>query len=411
MRNRIPDKNVLQKQYNADFSVREAIVKELEAFVEKLVSEFPSNFTVKGRVKSFESFFKKYLRYLSNDVFSSEVPVIPDQIGIRIVCPFIEDIATIEELIKSNFEVFEIEKKGETYSFKEFGYESIHFLVRLPAEIGDKYLNSSNDKFTGDIIEIQTRTILQDAWAEVEHELVYKADFRPFDHSMKRKLAAISANLSLADTIFQEIRTYQRNFDKQLKLRKDTFFRKVEDAADAFLFDGTTPQKVTTSIPENLVSDSIDDLLLNALYAHNRGNFANAATYYSLILNLELDVKTSALIYKHRGMAFFAQSCYEEAINDFNRSLQLDEEAYQAAYYCGVVRLVLQQYADAIDDFNKSISIKYFQPYCFYRRAEAYYHLDDYPQALADCESALALAPEMDGADKLKSLLLAKLSM
>jgi tetratricopeptide (TPR) repeat protein len=150
---------------------------------------------------------------------------------------------------------------------------------------------------------------------------------------------------------------------------------------------------------------------LNALYAHNRGLFSNAAAYYSTILSLDPDVKTTAMIYKHRGMAFFAQSHYEEAIKDFNQALLLDEKSYQAAYYCGVVRLVLQQYAAAIDDFNTAIAINYFQPYCFYRRAEAYYHLKDHPQALADCESALALAPELDGADRLKSLLLDELSM
>ncbi|MDR1256453.1 MAG: RelA/SpoT domain-containing protein, partial [Spirochaetaceae bacterium] len=301
MRQVIPDKNALQKQYDADFPAREIIVKDLEACVEKLVSELPSHLTVKGRVKSFQSFFKKYLRYLT-DVSDDGLPVIPDQIGIRIVCPFIEDTAAVEKLIKNNFEVIEIEKKGSTYSFKEFGYESIHFLVRLPAEIGDKYINSANTTFTGDIVEIQIRTILQDAWAEVEHELVYKAEFRPFDHPMKRKLAAINASLSLADTIFQEIRTYQRNFNKQLGWRRDTFFRKIEDSADAFLFDGTTPQKTAgRSVPIDLASDSIDDLLLNALYAHNRGLFSNAAAYYSTILSLDPDVKTTAMIYKHRG--------------------------------------------------------------------------------------------------------------
>ncbi|MDR0382881.1 MAG: tetratricopeptide repeat protein [Spirochaetaceae bacterium] len=406
----IPDKNALQKRYEADFPSRELIVKELETRLEKLVSGLPSNLTIKGRVKSFESFFNKYLRYLK-DVPNNNLPVIPDQIGIRVVCPFIEDTVAVEKLVKSNFKVAEVERKGSAYSFKEFGYESIHFLVQLPAEIGDKYLNSVKIPFTGDIIEIQIRTILQDAWAEVEHELVYKAEFRPFDHPMKRKLAAINASLSLADTIFQEIRTYQRNFNKQLGHRKDTFFKKVEEAADAFLFDGIALKRADEKAPVNLASDSIDDLLLNALYAHNRGLFSDATSYYSAILNLKPDVKTTALIYKHRGMAFFAQSRYNEAIEDFSQSLKLDEKSYQAAYYCGVVRLVLQQYAAAIEDFDTSIAINRYQSYCFYRRAEAYYHLKDYPQALADCEASLALAPELDGASKLKLLLLNKLKM
>jgi putative GTP pyrophosphokinase len=410
MQKTLPNKCVLQQQYSADFSARELIVKELENHIKRLVTGLSSHFTVKGRVKDFQSFFKKYLRYLS-ETGDNKAPIIPDQIGVRIVCPFIEDTLIVENRIKTDFEVVEVERKGSSYSFKEFGYESIHFLVRLPESIGGKYKKVSGELFTGDIIEIQIRTILQDAWAEVEHELVYKAEFRPFDYPMKRKLAAISASLSLADTIFQEIRAYQRHFNKQLGQRRDSFFKKVADAADNFLFDGGMPDEAQKEIHVDFGNSSIDDLILNALYAHNRGHFPEAAAYYSHILSLNPDKNTVSLIYKHRGMAFFAQSLYEDAINDFTRSLEFNEKSHQAAYYRGIVRLVLQQYTAAIDDFTTAITINGFQQYSFYRRAEAYYHLEDYPQALSDCESALALDYELEGAIKLKSMLLAKLKM
>jgi putative GTP pyrophosphokinase len=417
MRQALPDKNALQKQYQDDLPARELIVKDLEIYIEKLVSGIPSNLTIKGRVKSFRSFFKKYIRYLSG-ASDSGAPIIPDQIGIRIVCPFIEDTVSVESLIKNSFTVVEVERKGSSYSFKEFGYESTHLLVHLPEDIGDKYRKSSNESFAGDVVEIQIRTILQDAWAEVEHELVYKAEFRPYDHPMKRKLAAINASLSLADIIFQEIRVYQRNFNRQIVRRKASFFKKVEDAADLFLsqdadnlFGDSAHEESPQDIQLDARNKSIDDMLLNALYAHNRGLFSQAVAYYSLMLDLEPDKKAASLIYKHRGMAFFAQSLYDDAIKDFKLSLKFDEKAYQSAYYCGVVHLVLQQYTDAIDNFTKSITINGFQPYCFYRRAEAYYHLEDYPQALSDCEAALALDHELPGAGKLKYMLLDKLKM
>lgn len=426
MRKQLPNKGILQKRYGEELPAREAILKELEAHIKSMFAGQASNFTVKGRVKSFQSFFRKYLRYLRDGITGSfgkagggdEAVIVPDKIGIRIVCPFIEDTATVEALLKSSFEVAEVERKGSSYSFKEFGYESIHYLIALPEFIGGKYKRSSGGDFTGEIAEIQIRTILQDAWAEVEHELVYKAEFRPFDHPMKRKLAAINATLSLADTIFQEIRAYQRNFNAQLGMRKESFFRKVDDAADVFSLDcggqdagNTALRDAPADIPIDAAAASIDDLLLNALYAHNRGQFSQAADYYSQIIGQKPDAATLALIYKHRGMALFAQSLYAEAINDFRLSLQLDEKSYQAAYYCGVVRLVLQQYADAADDFTRSLAINAFQPYCFYRRAEAYYHIEDYPQALSDCEAALSLDHELEGAAKLKAVVLKKLRM
>jgi putative GTP pyrophosphokinase len=367
--------------------------------------------TVKGRVKSFKSFFKKYIRYLKESKASNENINIPDQIGIRIICPFIEDTRTVENILNDIFEVVEIERKGSGYSFKEFGYESTHVLIKIPAEIGGKHKKVSGATFSGDIAEIQIRTILQDAWAEVEHELVYKAEFRPFDAPMKRKLAAINASLSLADTIFQEIRMYQRQLNSQLGKRQDSFFKKVEETTDSFLFENADKKKNEKTSLRIVNNSSIDDLLLNALYAHNRGLFSDAINYYSGILELNPDNQIAALICKHRGMAYFAQSLYEDAIQDFARSLEFDAGAYKSAYYCGVVCLVLQRYGKAIDEFSKSLAINNFQPYCFYRRAEAYYHLEDYPQALSDCESALSLDSDLEGVVKLKALLLDKLQM
>ncbi len=60
------------------------------------------------------------------------------------------------------------------------------------------------------VCEIQLRTILQDAWAEVEHELVYKSDISLPNQSIRRKLASLNATLTLSDLIFQEIRDYQK---------------------------------------------------------------------------------------------------------------------------------------------------------------------------------------------------------
>ncbi|MDR2842602.1 MAG: tetratricopeptide repeat protein [Spirochaetaceae bacterium] len=412
MKNAFLNKATLKTEYEADLKERELLTKDLELLIEEAVSNLPSNLTIKGRVKSFESFFKKLIRYLKEERTDKGKVVIPDEIGIRIICPFIEDTNAAEQLMKDLFEITEIEKKGSGYSFKEFGYESIHLLFKIPKEIGSKYKKHSGGDFSGEIAEIQIRTILQDAWAEVEHELVYKAEFRPFDAPLKRKLAAINASLSLADTIFQEIRQYQRQLNGQLGKRMSSFFQKIEETADTFIFNSSSSKK-TPVLQERTISNctSIDDLLLHALYSHNREDFDGAINYYTGILTLNPDKKTAALIYKHRGMAFFAQSEYQKAISDFDESIKIDESSYKSAYYSGIVKLVLQQYEKAAEDLTKSLAINQYQPFCFYRRAEAYYHLQDHPAALADCESALALDSNLEGAEKLKQMLLAKLKM
>jgi len=415
-----PSKNSLRTEYEKHYPVRAFIAKELEARIEKLLLQMASQPRVKFRIKAFESYFKKYIRLLKSGT-ADKSPLIADLIGIRIICPFLEDLAAVEELLKTKFEIIEIERKGGDHTFREFGYESVHLLINVPTDIVPKDIMEKRRPLGGETAEIQIRTLLQDAWAEVEHELVYKAEFAPFDNSRKRKLAAVNASLELADVIFQEMRSYQRSLHGELDKRRDSFFKKIEESTDEAIFpeeesvadddSAKTPEQLMPWSPvEAGTTVSIDELLVKALTAHNKNQFPKAIAVYTQILEMNPDDNILSLIYKHRGMAFFARSNYEEAIADFSRSLELDPKSYKTAYYEGVVCSVLQRYSQAVDSFNRSLEIHPYQPYCLFRRGQAYYHLEDYPQALADCEAALVFET-FPAAEKFRSLLLGKLKM
>jgi len=407
-----PAQEAMRKEYEKFENTRHDIVNDLKECIETLLKGINSNPVVSGRIKNFASYYGKYLRLLKNDV---KDPVITDLLGIRIICPFIEDLSVIEEIIKNNFNILETERKGH-YNFKEFGYESTHLLIKIPKDITEKHGNPGTD-----ILEIQIRTILQDAWAEVEHEIVYKAEFSPFDEPMRRKLAAVNASLSLADIIFQEIRSYQRKFSRELEKRRESFYNKIEESTDDLLFEEEEPQKKAeptsdifdTGIGRHIDTDklSIDDLLVNALSAHNKNQFNEAINQYSKILELRPNNVIRSIIFKHRGMAYFACSQYNEAIQDFTYALELDPKAYKAAYYRGVVNSVVKEYSNAIDDYSLALTINPYQSFCLFRRGQAYYHIGDYPQALSDCENSLALEPSNKAAIRFKTLIMDKLKM
>jgi putative GTP pyrophosphokinase len=409
-----PVRKILEEEYQKYKDARILVTRDLEAQLEAKFSHLNSRLLVKGRLKDFASFYKKYIGILKTRAGggeSSGPPEITDLIGLRVVCPFLEDMKEAERIIKDNYEVAEIEHKGAGYSFKEFGYESTHFLVKIPPSI----LKDRGD-CRCQIAEVQVRTILQDAWAEVEHELVYKAEFTPFDEPMKRKLAAVNASLSLADTIFQEIRGYQRQLNGELGKRRESFYQKIAESTDALLLAAGDVIKSGESAapeapPRPVLSGTVDDLLLNALYAHNKNRFDEAVTFYSRILEMKIDGAIRSLIHKHRGMAYFAQSMYQDAVDDFSSSLEWDKKSYKAAYYRGVVWAVMRRYAQAVEDFSLSLSINPYQAFCLFRRAQAYYHIGDYPAALADCEASLALEPENEGARKFRELVRDKLKM
>jgi putative GTP pyrophosphokinase len=446
----LPDRNKMKAVYEKDSHVRSVLTHNFGYYVEKIVSQLSPRPMVKARPKSFNSYFKKYLRYLRDknghylrDKNDEADPVqevrIPDQVGARVICIFLEDVGYAEKVIRDNFEVLETEHKGASFSFKEFGYVSRHLLVKIPKVVLRKTASiCSEENISPDYAEIQIRTILQDAWAEVEHELVYKAGWTPFDGPMKRKLAALNASLSLADTIFQEIREYQRQLNGQLDRRRDTFYQKIEEStwnmreglsldesekaetlalpfedmeagAAGITLNEPVSGGVTPKAPEG--ASSIDEMLLNGLYAHNKGNFAQAVALYTQILEMGPSREIAALIYKHRGMANFAQSMYEDALSDFSTALTMDSGAYRVAYYRGVVHAVLGDWAAALVDYGISLAINPYQDYCLYRRAQVYYHMEDYPAALSDCEAAIKLSTGFESAAKLRKMLHEKLKM
>jgi ppGpp synthetase/RelA/SpoT-type nucleotidyltranferase len=403
----LPNRDHLAQQYESyshDFKVLlERLEQKLKSCI--AVSSVP---TYKARVKGFNSYYRKLLRLQpSGAANETDLPVITDIIGIRIICAFLEDLTQVEKILQANFSVYEVERKGADRTFREFGYESTHVLLAIPPELKDG-LNLPKNL----IFEIQVRTILQDAWAEVEHELVYKSEFSPFDLPLKRKLASINASLSLADIIFQEIRDYQNKLNRELDKRRGSFYQQADTESDLFLKD-TQPVPVVATASMNTeaspyVQGTIDDMILDAIEAHNAGNLERAIAIYSCILDAKPNNVVLSIMYKHRGMAYFAQSKYQEALSDFVHSAEANPENFRAYYYIGIVQAVMGKESEAVESFSHSLELNLYQPYVFFRRAQAYYHLGMYTEALHDLDTAVSLGYQKDDEKKLRLLIARK---
>lgn len=409
----LPNKKVLQEQYKVNCIQYESVLNDLQERIKLDLNKIKVVSTIKGRVKSFDSYYKKVLTLLKKLKKKHKELIIYDVLGLRIICPFLNDIKAVESLIKEKYTVIEREHKGAHHSFKEFGYESIHILIEVPTDIASLF------KVEGSLLcEIQLCTILQDAWAEVEHELVYKTNFSPFDEPLKRKLAALNATLNLSDTLFQEIRDHQRLLQLELKTRRETFIENLHNTMDHEAFGSAKEnpleevfEKTNGTIRDvrevlnNNVVDSIDDLLLKALEAHNHKQYRKAINIYTSILDLKTDPYIKSIIHIHRGMAYFSDSHYEEALEDFSRSIKLYPENWRAFYYRNVIHQINQNYKEALEDLNQSLHLDPYQFDSLFNRSRVYFHLGDYPKALADCEQALNIEPESCQALKLKELI------
>ncbi len=411
----IPDRKEMEKEYESMYSRNEEILYNLQKRMIQNIKSMSIHSTVKARVKSFESYYSKLLKRLKKFRERDKAFLITDILGLRIVCPYMEIMKNVETIINEVYEVIESEQKGIEHSFKEFGYVSIHHLIKVPADILSQY------KIKKEMVcEVQVCTILQDAWAEVEHELIYKnEEFSPFDDPLKRKMAALNANLTLSDILFQEIRDHQRKLKTELKKRKTTFFEKVE-LSETLILDTELLTNKNNEIgnqeenkksgPLNIsnqdnVNYSVDDLMLEALDAHNRNQFKNAINLYSKILDFSLPVNIQVIVYIHRGIAYFAKSDYIRSLKDFSNALRLDKNNSKALYYRGIIQRVLHNYQFALEDLNKCIQLEPYRFYSYLNRAQVYSLMCNFEKALEDCEQALKIDPESDKAIKFRETL------
>ncbi len=369
--------------------------------------------TYKSRVKSFDSYYKKVLRLKPKQAeCQTDLIYLTDMMGIRMICAFLEDINIGLEQIKKLFEIKEVEVKGAEKKFSEFGYESIHVLVKIPDEFKPKLegkyegLKAISDEI---VCEIQIRTILQDAWAEVEHELIYKTEFNPFDIPLRRKLASINASLTLADITFQEIRDYQNKLQKALDIRRRSFYSQ----ADNLLNENPEPKAEDINRVTPFVQGTIDDMLLKAIEAHNQGRLQEAVDIYTQIIAAVPKGQNSinAVIRKHRGMAYFAMNKLDQALDDFEQSIQADPNGFRSYYYKGIVYSIQKKYKEAIDCYTKSLEINEFQAHANFRRAIAYYELGEYEKSMNDLDVALKLGLKPEECKGLQEKLVKKFGM
>jgi ppGpp synthetase/RelA/SpoT-type nucleotidyltranferase len=414
----LPDKTTVHSRYNEVLPLLDAIVKATTLKVKEAIS-LSSSPTYKARVKDFSGYYRKLLKVKPQEAAAdTSLPLLTDLLGVRVVCVFLEDLDEVVRQLSKVFQVVEIERKGVAQKVSEFGYESIHVLIKIPNEICASIPATPVLDTAGLVCEIQVRTILQDAWAEVEHELIYKAEFSPFDLPLRRKLASVNASLNLADIIFQEIRDYQNKLNRELEYRRQNFYGKTDDSTHAMLTGGDAANSAAEAplpLPaaNPFLRGTIDDLLLEALQAHNVADYQKAIAIYTKIIQFDPQPNDIVLstIHKHRGMAFFSQAMYDDAVKDFESSIAFDPNNSRSLYYCGIVQSLLGNHQQAVGYFEKSLAINPFQAHVHYREALAKYNLGEYPDALLELDQAQKLGIDDDDVKLLRVRLVEKFDM
>lgn len=394
------DRVRLKSIHDRLFPVYDGILRSLHQKVMSVLRDNGCFPTIKYRVKRFDAYFDKLVK-ITRHHRGSNTPVISDILGLRIVCPFLEDLEMIERLVKDHFLVVEMEHKGLRRSVGEFGYESVHFLIKIDPVARKKEL-----PYTANVCEVQLRTILQDAWAEVEHELIYKSDINLPNESIRRKLASLNATLTLSDLIFQEIRDYQKEIRERNRQRRLSLETKLADAPDIHENLIVLQENDRQSVPgidlgSVMGETNLEKALLDALTAHSSGQLENAVEIYTSILRLKIKDSVRSLVYNHRGMAYFGLSDYLQAIRDFSRSIAYNPENVRCYNNRALTFRVLKRYDRSLEDYDRSIALNPCLVDGFWGRAQTLYEMKLYTQSLSDCEKALSIQNDFAPAQSL----------
>jgi uncharacterized protein YjbI with pentapeptide repeats len=186
--------------------IRKFVETPLEAYKQTSGRGIIRSYT--SRIKEWGSFIKNVEeKGVSNErVWKDEVA--DDILGVRVICLFRSELDVIDGWIKDTFEVIKKKRyewgpvpqgksKEEVRKVTGEGYTSIHYIVRLNKADLSRCPKPYN-------FEIQTRTMLQDAWAEFNHE-IYKTKEKIPEEIFRDKII-LSKYLSAMNEHFESVR-------------------------------------------------------------------------------------------------------------------------------------------------------------------------------------------------------------
>lgn len=161
-----------------------------------------------NRVKSSTSFANKIK---SNINFNPKN--MQDLAGIRVITSLKSDVEKVCSIIEQNFSIDKSRSvdKSKILGEDKMGYASIHYVAKLPKH---REILDENKPFSGLYFEIQVRTILQHAWAEIEHDRLYKYS-SDLPKDIRRRFNLVASLLETADNEFQRLNDIEEHHAKQ----------------------------------------------------------------------------------------------------------------------------------------------------------------------------------------------------
>ena len=189
----------LIQNYSDTRPLYEGLTNTVHSTLESLIKNANIDYLgVTSRTKTVDSLSEKAQRK-----GYSKVEEITDLSGIRVITFIESDVTKVCDLIKPAFKVHPLKSldKTDELGIDRFGHRSVHFvcdLGNIRTKLPEFLL------YKGLIFEIQVRTVLQHAWAEIEHDRNYKFSGVLPTH-IQRRLYLLAGMLEIVDREFVSV--------------------------------------------------------------------------------------------------------------------------------------------------------------------------------------------------------------
>ncbi|WP_170515098.1 GTP pyrophosphokinase [Ruegeria atlantica] len=210
-------KEEFKAQYEGRRKEFESLRTSIFGLVSKAITEAGvSAMPILSRTKDLDSAVSKFERKKYDSPFQQ----MTDIVGFRVVLYLEHEIELFEKTLREYFKVDEknsVDRRKPT-DVQKVGYRSLHLICTL----GEERRNLPEYQDACDIpFEIQVRTALEQAWAEIEHKQKYKSKVAlPSD--LQRRLNILSGNLELIDKELSRIALAANDYKHRLNSGDDS---------------------------------------------------------------------------------------------------------------------------------------------------------------------------------------------